>query len=105
AVQSLRAWADMNPDGYAYFPDAHIHTGHPLYQHLMAAEIIRATEPLADDTPGTYNGYDVVWSGTDDANLLNNYANPVVEVFNFSNKKWMNQHNFGLFGRIATAIY
>jgi hypothetical protein len=105
AVQSLRAWADMNPDGYAYFPDAHIHTGHPLYQHLMAAEIIRATEPLADDTPGTYNGYDVVWSETDDANLLHNYANPVVEVFNFSNKKWMNQHNFGLFGRIATAIY
>ncbi len=105
SVQSLRAWADMNPEGYAYFPDAHIHTGHPLYQHLMAAEIIRATEPLADDTPGTYNGYDVVWSETDDANLLTNYANPVVEVFNFSNKKWMNQHNFGLFGRIATAIY
>ncbi|MFC3495684.1 Ig domain-containing protein [Glycomyces rhizosphaerae] len=105
AVQSLRAWADMNPDGYAYFPDAHIHTGHPLYQHLMAAEIIRATEPLADDTPGTYNGYDVVWSDQDDANLLNNYANPIVEVFNFSNRKWMNQHNFGLFGRIATAIY
>ncbi|GAA2155060.1 putative Ig domain-containing protein [Glycomyces lechevalierae] len=105
AIQSLRVWADMNPDGYAYFPDAHIHTGHPLYQHLMAAEIIRATEPLADDTPGTYNGYDVVWSETDDANLLGNYANPVVEVFNFSNKKWMNQHNFGLFGRIATAIY
>ncbi|MBE1879020.1 putative Ig domain-containing protein [Myceligenerans pegani] len=105
AIQSLRAWADMNPDGYAYFPDAHIHTGHPLYQHLMAAEIIRATEPLADGSPGTYDGYDVVWSATDDANLLANYANPVVEVFNFSNKKWMNQHNFGLFGRIATAIY
>jgi hypothetical protein len=105
AVQSLRAWADMNPDGYAYFPDAHIHTGHPLYQHLMAAEIIRATEPLADDTPGTYGGYDVVWSDQDDANLLGNYANPVVDVFNFSNRKWMNQHNFGLFGRLATAIY
>ncbi len=105
AIQSLRAWADMNPDGYAYFADAHIHTGHPLYQHLMAAEIIRATDPLADDTPGTYGGYDVVWSETDDANLLGNYANPVVEVFNFSNRKWMNQHNFGLFGRLATAIY
>ena len=49
AIQALRVWADMDPDGYTYFPDAHIHTGHPLYQFLMAAEIIRATEPLADD--------------------------------------------------------
>jgi len=52
AIQALRTWASMNPDGYKYFADAHIHTGHPLYQFLMAAEIIRATEPVADDTPG-----------------------------------------------------
>ncbi|GAB2874203.1 putative Ig domain-containing protein [Streptomyces mayteni] len=105
AVQALRAWAGMDPESYAYFPDAHIHTGHPLYQFLMAAEIIRATEPLADDTPGTSDGYDVVWSAEDDRRLLDNFANPVVETFLFSNRKWMNQHNFGLFGRIATAIY
>ena len=59
AIQALRTWADMNPNGYRYFPDAHIHTGHPLYQFLMAAEIIRATEPVADDTPGTQDGYNV----------------------------------------------
>src|SRR3990170_798731 len=53
AIQALRTWADMDPNGYKYFPDAHIHTGHPLYQFLMAAEIVRATEPVADDTPGT----------------------------------------------------
>jgi hypothetical protein len=95
----------MNPDGYQYFADAHIHTGHPLYQFLMAAEIIRATEPIADDTPGTYGGYDVVWSAEDDERLLANFANPVVEVFLFSNERWMNQHNFGVIGRVATAIY
>lgn len=105
AIQALRTWANMNPEAYTYFPDAHIHTGHPLYQFLMAAEIIRATEPLADDSPGTYGGYDVVWSDSDDAKLLANFAQPVVDTFLFSNEKWMNQHNFGLFGRIATAIY
>ncbi|MEU6246528.1 putative Ig domain-containing protein [Glycomyces sp. NPDC047010] len=105
AIQALRTWANMDPTKYAYFADAHIHTGHPLYQFLMAAEIIRATEPVDDDTPGEYGGYDVVWSEEDDADLLTNFADPVVETFLFSNERWMNQHNFGLFGRIATAIY
>jgi hypothetical protein len=105
AIQALRTWSNMDPERYAYFPDAHIHTGHPLYQFLMAAEIVRATEPLADDAPGEYDGYDVAWSAEDDEKLLANFANPVVETFLFSNERWMNQHNFGLFGRIATAIY
>ncbi|MFC3493415.1 putative Ig domain-containing protein [Glycomyces rhizosphaerae] len=105
AIQALRTWASMNPDGYVYFPDAHIHTGKPLSQFLMAAEIIRATEPLDDDTPGTQDGYDVVWSAEDDENLLGNFARPLVDTFLYSNEKWMNQHNFGLYGRIATAIY
>ncbi|MEV3936528.1 Ig domain-containing protein [Glycomyces sp. NPDC049804] len=105
AIQALRVWADMDPDGYTYFPDAHIHTGHPLYQFLMAAEIIRATEPADDDTPGQHDGYNVVWSAEDDERLLGNFANPVLEEFLALNTHWMNQHNFGLFGRIATAIY
>jgi Putative Ig domain len=105
AVQALRTWAGMDPARYAYFADAHIHTGHPLYQFLMAAEIIRATEPLNDDTPGTYGGYDVTWSAADDQRLLTNFANPVVSTFLYANTRWMNQHNFGLFGRLATAIY
>lgn len=105
AIQALRTWASMNPDGYVYFADAHIHTGKPLSQFLMAAEIIRATEPLADDTPGTQDGYNVVWSAADDERLIGNFANPIVETFLYSNERWMNQHNFGLYGRIATAIY
>ncbi len=105
AIQALRTWASMNPDGFVYFADAHIHTGKPLSQFLMAAEIIRATEPVADDTTGTHDGYDVVWSAEDDERLLTNFANPVVEKFLYSNERWMNQHNFGLYGRIATAIY
>ncbi|MDA1362019.1 putative Ig domain-containing protein [Glycomyces luteolus] len=105
AIQALRTWGAMNPDGFVYFPDAHIHTGKPLSQFLMAAEIIRATEPTADDTPGTQDGYDVVWSAEDDEKLLGNFANPIVEKFLYSPERWMNQHNFGLYGRIATAIY
>ncbi|MGX9898721.1 hypothetical protein ACW0JT_00465 [Arthrobacter sp. SA17] len=84
AIQALRTWASMNPDGFKYFPDAHIHTGKPLSQFLMAAEIIRATEPLADETPGTQDGYNVVWSAEDDKRLLNNFANPVVNTFLYS---------------------
>jgi putative Ig domain-containing protein len=105
AIMGLRTWSNMNPDGYAYFPDAHIHTGKPLSQFLMAAEIIRATDPVDDDTPGSYDGYDVAWHAEDDEKLLGNLAEPIVNVFNYSNEKWMNQHNFGLYGRIATAIY
>ncbi|WP_051392865.1 putative Ig domain-containing protein [Glycomyces arizonensis] len=105
AIQALRAWSGMDPDAYAYFPDAHIHTGKPLSQFLMAAEIIRATDPIDDDTPGEYGGYDVAWSAEDDERLLDNLAHPIVETFLYSNEKWMNQHNFGLYGRIATAIY
>jgi hypothetical protein len=105
AIMGLRTWSNMNPDGYAYFPDAHIHTGKPLSQFLMAAEIIRATDPVDDDTPGSYDGYDVAWHAEDDEKLLGNLAEPIVNAFLFSNKKWMNQHNFGLYGRIATAIY
>ncbi len=105
AIQALRTWASMNPEGYKYFADSHIHTGKPLSQFLMAAEIIRATEPLEDDTPGTQDGYDVVWSAEDDERLLGNFANPIVDTFLYSNERWMNQHNFGLYGRIATAIY
>ncbi|WP_457965604.1 putative Ig domain-containing protein [Arthrobacter sp. D1-29] len=105
AIQALRTWASMNPDGFKYFADSHIHTGKPLSQFLMAAEIIRATEPVADDTPGTQDGYNVVWSAQDDERLLGNFANPLVNTFLYSPERWMNQHNFGLYGRIATAIY
>ncbi|WP_051815490.1 putative Ig domain-containing protein, partial [Glycomyces tenuis] len=105
AIQALRTWSNMDPDGYVYFPDAHIHTGKPLSQFLMAAEIIRATDPVGDDTPGEHDGYDVVWSEADDEKLLGNFAEPIVETFLHSNEHWMNQHNFGLYGRIATAIY
>lgn len=105
AMWTLRTWSNMNPDCFEYSADYHIHTGKPLSQFLMAAEIIRATEPVEDDSPGEQDGYDVVWSDEDDAKLLGNLANPVMEEFNYSNEKWMNQHNFGLYGRIATAIY
>lgn len=105
AIQGLRAWGGLDPGKFEYFADAHIHTGHPLYQFLMAAEIVRATDPVDDTTPGTYDGYDVVWHAEDDVNLLTNFAIPVNEHFTYSNTRYMNQHNFGLFARISTAIY
>ncbi|GAA3114124.1 hypothetical protein JOF29_003690 [Kribbella aluminosa] len=80
ALQAPRTWSRKDPTAYAYFADAHVHTGHPPYQFLMSAEIIRSTKPLPDNTPGTYNGYDVVWHSYDDQRLLADFQHvPVLQ--------------------------
>jgi len=100
AMRILRTWSNMNPNGYAYYPDAHIHTGVPLFRMLAAAEIMRYT-------PGdpTYTAYPLVWTDTDTQKLKDNLVDPMERTFFASNERFMNQHVYSLVGRMTGAIF
>jgi hypothetical protein len=101
ALHVLRTWSSMDPDKYAYFVDSHIHTGVPLYQMLVAAEIIRSTEPVNDDL----DGYDLRWTDRDQQRIEDNFVRPTVETFLFSQNRLWNQHLYGVIGMVAAAIF
>ncbi|SFV11160.1 putative Ig domain-containing protein [Pseudoduganella namucuonensis] len=100
AMRILRTWSNMNPNGYAYFPDAHIHNGVPLFRMLAAAEIMRYT-------PGdpTYTAYPLAWTDTDTQKLKDNLIDPMERTFFASKERFMNQHVYSLVGRMAGAIF
>ena len=100
AMRILRTWSNMNPNGYAYFPDAHIHNGVPLSRMLMAAEIMRYTP--ADPT---YTDYPLAWTDTDTQKLKDNLVDPMERTFFSSNERFRNQQQYSLVGRIAGAIF
>lgn len=101
ALHVLRTWSSLDPEGYAYFADAHIHTGVPLYYFVTAAEIIRSTEPVND----TLDGYDLRWTARDQQRAEENLVRPTVETFLFSQNRLWNQHTYGVVGMIAAAIF
>jgi len=100
AMRIIRTWSNMNPAGYAYFADAHIHNGVPLSRLLMAAEIMRYS-------PGdpTYAAYPLAWTATDTQKLKDNLIDPMERTFFASKERFMNQHNYSLVGRLAGAIF
>lgn len=100
AMRILRTWSNMNKDGYAYYPDAHIHTGVPLFRMLAAAEIMRYT-------PGdsAYTAYPLAWTDTDTQKLKDNLVDPMERAFFASNERFMNQQVYSLVGRISGAIF
>lgn len=100
AMRILRTWSNMNPAGYAYFPDAHIHNGVPLFRMLAAAEIMRYT-------PGdpTYAAYPLAWTDADTQKLRDNLIDPMERTFFASKERFMNQHVYSLVGRLAGAIF
>lgn len=100
AMRILRTWSNMNPNGYAYFADAHIHTGVPLFRMLLAAEIMRYTPADA-----TYAAYPLAWTATDTQKLKDNLIDPMERTFFASNERFMNQHVYSIVGRLAGAIF
>lgn len=101
ALHVLRTWSSLDPAKYAYFGDAHIHTGVPLYYMLIAAEVIRSTEP-ADET---LDGYDLRWTDADEQRIEGNLIRPVLDTFLASNNRLWNQHLYGVIGMVSAAIF
>jgi hypothetical protein len=101
ALHVIRTWSSLDPATYKYFPDAHIHTGVPLYQTLVATEIIRSTEPTNDEL----NGYDLRWTDRDQQRIEDNLVRPVLDTFLFSQNRLWNQHLYGVIGMVAAAIF
>ncbi|MGG4552754.1 S-layer homology domain-containing protein [Paenibacillus humicus] len=96
ALDIIRIWSQMDPDQYAYFNDAHIHTGIPLNRMVTAAEILRST---------SYQDGSLAWTEEDTANFTNNLINPVIETFQHDNNHFMNQHLYPLLGAMAGYIF
>lgn len=101
ALHVLRTWSSLDPAKYAYFGDAHIHTGVPLYHMLIAAEILRGTEPANAEL----DGYDLRWTDSDQQRIEDNLVRPVMDTFLFSQNRLWNQHLYGVIGMVAAAIF
>lgn len=101
ALHVIRTWSSLDPASYRYFPDAHIHTGVPLYQTLVAAEIIRSTEPVNDEL----DGYDLRWTERDQQRIEDNLVRPVLDTFLYSQNRLWNQHLYGVIGMVSAAIF
>lgn len=96
AMNILRVWQKMDPAQYAYFSDAHIHTGIPMNRMLTGAEILRysSTQNSASS-----------WTDADTQALTNNLIVPATETFMHRNNEFMNQHNYPLMGAMAGYIF
>jgi hypothetical protein len=101
ALHVIRTWSSLDPTRYKYFGDAHIHTGVPLYQTLVAAEIIRSTEPAQDEL----DGYDLRWTERDQQRIEDNLVRPVLDTFLYSQNRLWNQHLYGVIGMVSAAIF
>jgi hypothetical protein len=97
----LRTWSSLDPAKYAYFADAHIHTGVPLYYMLIAAEVVRGTEPAN----ASLDGYDLHWTAEDQQRIEDNLVRPVLSTFLYSQNRLWNQHLYGVIGMVAAAIF
>lgn len=96
AMHIIRIWSQMDPSKYKYFTDSHIHTGIPLNRMVMAAEILRYTNCQSED---------LKWTETDTKNFVKNLVTPVIDKFQYSQHRFMNQHNYPLIGAISGYIF
>jgi hypothetical protein len=96
AMRIIRIWAQMDPAQYVYFVDSHIHTGIPLSRMVAAAEILRYTSCQTAA---------LEWTEQDTAMFTNNLITPVIETFQHTNYRFMNQHLYPLLGAMSGYIF
>ena len=95
-MRILRLWMQMDPSSYAYFNDAHIHTGIPFNRMVAAAEIMRYT---STQTPA------LEWTEQDTASFTTKLITPSIETFMHTNYRFMNQHLYPLIGAMSGYIF
>jgi hypothetical protein len=96
AMRIIRLYGQMDPGRYVYFVDSHIHTGIPLSRMVAAAEILRYT--------GTQDPA-LAWTENDTVRFSNNLVIPVMQTFNSSNGRFMNQHLYTTIAKMSGAIF
>ena len=96
AMRIIRIWQRMDPAQYAYYVDAHIHSGIPLNRMVAAAEILRYT---STQTPA------LEWTAQDTQAFTANLITPVIETLQHSNGYFMNQHLYPLIGAMSGYIF
>lgn len=96
AMRILRIWQQMVPAQYAYYSDAHIHSGIPLNRMVAAAELMRYS---------TTTDMALEWTAQDTARFATNLVVPVTEVLQHKNSYFMNQHLYPLIGAMSGYIF
>ena len=96
AMRLIRIWSQMDPTKYAYYTDAHIHSGIPLSRMVAAAEIMRYT---------SYQTAALQWTDQDTAMFTTNLITPVIETLQHKNSYFMNQHLYPLLGAMSGYIF
>ncbi|MDQ0897847.1 LamG-like jellyroll fold domain-containing protein [Paenibacillus sp. V4I7] len=96
AMHIIRIWSQMDPAKYVYFTDAHIHTGIPLNRMVTAAEILKYTSTQTEE---------LKWTDKDTTDFTTNLITPVIETFQHTNYRFMNQHLYPLIGAMAGYIF
>ena len=71
AMHIIRIWSQMDPTQYAYYTDAHIHSGIPLNRMVTAAEILRYS---------SYQTAALQWTDKDTTDFTTNLITPVIET-------------------------
>ncbi len=102
AINIFRAWAQLDPEKYAPFPDCVIHVGIPMNRMCNAAEIIRYSSYTVTDG---YKDEDLNWTESEIEAFITNLVEPAVNTFMSSNDEFMNQHNYTVLGAMSAYLF
>ena len=98
----IRQYEKLNPDSYAYFNDACIHTGIPMNRFCMAMEIMRCSTYAVS---AGFSEEELEWTDEDTRLIISNLLRPSVETFMSSNDEFMNQHLYTTIGAMSAYLF